>query len=55
MKIPILHKICSAMDVGTGFDGLMDAGVRTNEDMGRCGALQAACWETMEEFGRVAG
>ena len=37
------------------FDGLMDAGVRTNEDMGRCGALQVACWETMEEFGRVTG
>ena len=26
-----------------------------NEDMGRLGVLQAACWETMEEFGRVAG
>ena len=37
------------------FEGLMDAGVQTNEDMGRRGALQAACWETMEEFGRVAG
>ena len=33
----------------------MDAGVRTNEDMGRRGALQAACCETMEQFGRVAG
>ena len=32
----------------------MDAGVRTNEDMGRHGVLQAACWETMEEFGWVA-
>ena len=33
----------------------MDAGVRTNEDMGRRGALQVACCETMEQFGRVAG
>ena len=33
----------------------MDVGVRTNEDMGRRGALQVACWETIEEFGRVAG
>ena len=40
---------------GDRFDGLMDAGVRTNEDMGRRGALQAACCETMEQFGRVAG
>ena len=36
------------------FDGLMDVGVRANEDMGRRGALQAACWETNEEFGWVA-
>ena len=40
---------------GDRFDGLMDAGVRMNEDMGRRGALQVACWETIEEFGRVAG
>ena len=33
----------------------MDAGVRTNEDMGRRGVLQAACCETMEQFGRVTG
>ena len=37
------------------FDGLMDVGVRTNEDTGRFGTLQAACWETIEEFSRVAG
>ena len=40
---------------GDRFDRLMDAGVRTNEDMGRRGVLQAACWETTEEFGRVTG
>ena len=50
-KIPVLRKIGSAMDVGP-VDGRR---VRTNEDMGRRGALQAACWETMEEFRRVAG
>ena len=40
---------------GDRFDGLMDAGVRTNEDMGRRGALQAARWETNKEFGWVIG
>ena len=38
-----------------GFDGLMDAGVLTDEDMGRLGALQPACLMPMEEFSRVAG
>ena len=33
----------------------MDTGIRTNEDIGRCGALQAACCETMAQFGRVTG
>ena len=32
----------------------MDAGVQTNEDMGRLGAFQAACWTPKEEFSRVA-
>ena len=32
----------------------MDIGVLTNEATGRLGALQAACCETMEQFGRVA-
>ena len=38
LEMPILCKSCSAMDAGR-FDGLMDAGVQTNEDTGRLGAL----------------
>ena len=40
---------------GGQFEGLMDAGVQTNEDTGRLGALQAAWWMPVEEFSRVAG
>ena len=36
------------------FDGLVDAEVQTNEDMGRSEALQPASQWWKEKFGRVA-